>query len=243
MEGLQFNLWDYKSDVKNVDTVQEQYIELFSGLCKTGWEYTIKLKPGYVPFALSTPRRIPLPLMKKVKKELQRMENMGVISRVDKRTNWCSGMVVVPKSDGSLRICVDLTKLNESVLYENHPLPCVDQTLGQLTGAKIFSKIDSNSSFWQASLSEESKPFTTFITLFGRFQFERLLFGISSAPEFYQKHMAETLEGIEGVICHMDDVLVHGKDQNLHDAHLEAVLQKLKETGITLNAENSRETK
>ena len=171
------------------------------------------------------------------------MENMGVISRVDKRTNWCSGMVVVPKNDGSLRICVDLTKLNESVLYENHPLPCVDQTLGQLTGAKIFSKIDSNSSFWQASLSEESKPFTTFITLFGRFQFERLLFGISSAPEFYQKHMAETLEGIEGVICHMDDVLVHGKDQNLHDAHLEAVLQKLKETGITLNAENSRETK
>jgi hypothetical protein len=57
LEGLQFNLWDYKSDVKNVDTVQEQYSELFSGLCKTGWEYTIKLKPGYVPFALSTPRR------------------------------------------------------------------------------------------------------------------------------------------------------------------------------------------
>jgi hypothetical protein len=66
--------------------------------------------------------------MEKAKKELQRMENMGVISRVDKPTNWCSGMVVVPKSDGSVRICVDLTKLNESVLRENHPLPCVDQT-------------------------------------------------------------------------------------------------------------------
>ena len=188
-----------KSDVKNVDTVQEQYSELFSGSGKTDWEYTIKLKPGNVPFALSTPRRVPLPLMEKVKKELQRMENMGVISRVDKPTNWCSGMVVVPKSDGSVRICVDLTKLNESVLRENHPLPCVDQTLGQLTGAKIFSKIDSNSSFWQASLSEESKPLTTFITPFGRFQFERLPFGISSAPEFYQKRMSETLEGIEGV--------------------------------------------
>jgi hypothetical protein len=73
-----------KSDVKNVDTVQEQYSELFSGLGKTNWEYTIKLKPGYVPFALSTPRRVPLPLMEKVKKEFQRMENMGVISRVDK---------------------------------------------------------------------------------------------------------------------------------------------------------------
>ena len=88
-------LW-LKSDVKNVDTVQEQYSELFSVLGKAEWEYTIKLKPGYVPFALSTPRRVPLPLMEKVKKEFQRMENMGVISRVDKPTNWCSGMVVVP---------------------------------------------------------------------------------------------------------------------------------------------------
>ena len=145
---------------------------------------------------------------------------MGAISRVDKPTNWCSGMVVVPKSDGSVRICVDLTKLNESVLCENHQLPCVDQTLGQLTGAKIFSKIDSNSSFWQASLSEESKPFTTFISPFGRFQFERLPFGISSAPEFYQKRMAETLEGIEGVICHMDDVLVHGKGIKIYMMHI-----------------------
>jgi hypothetical protein len=206
-----------KSDVKNVDTVQEQYSELFSGSGKTDWEYIIKLKPGYVPFALSTPRSVPLPLIEKVKKELQRMENMGVISRVDKPTNWCSGMVVVAKSDGGVRICVDLTKLNESVLRQNHPLPCIDQTLGQLTGAKIFSKIDSNSSFWQASLSEESKPFTTFITPFGRFQFEGLPFRISSAPEFYQKRMSETLEGIDGIVCHMYDVLVHDNDQNLHD--------------------------
>ena len=135
--------------------------------------------------------------MEKVKKELQRMENMSVFPRVDKPTNWCTGMVVVPKSDGSVRICVDLTKLNESILRENHPLPCVDQTLGQLTGAKIFSKIDSNSSFWQASLFEESKSLTTFITPFGRLQFERLPFENSSAPEFYQKRMLETLEGIE----------------------------------------------
>jgi hypothetical protein len=66
-----------KSDVKNVDTVQEQYSELFSGLGKTDWEYTIKLKPGYVPFALSTPRRVPLPLMEKMKKELSKNGKYG----------------------------------------------------------------------------------------------------------------------------------------------------------------------
>ena len=66
-----------KSDVKNVDTVQEQYSELFSGLGKTDWEYIIKLKPGYVPFALSTPRRVPLPLMEKIKKELSKNGKYG----------------------------------------------------------------------------------------------------------------------------------------------------------------------
>ena len=57
------------------------------------------------------------------------MEEMGVRSRVDEHTEWCAGMVVVPKQNGQVRICVDLTKLNESVLRENHPLPCVDHTL------------------------------------------------------------------------------------------------------------------
>jgi hypothetical protein len=70
-----------------------------------------------------------------------------------------------------------------------------------------------------------------------KLEFESMPFWISSAPEIYQKRMSETLEGIEGVVCHMDDVFVHGMNQNLLDTRLEAVLQKLKETGITLNAE------
>ena len=68
------------------------------------------------------------------------MESMGVISKVDVPTPWCAGMVLVPKKDGSVRICVDLKPLNTAVLREVHPLPRVDDTLAQLTGAKVFSK-------------------------------------------------------------------------------------------------------
>ena len=57
-------------------------------------------------------------------------------------------MVVVPKKSGTIRICVDLKPLNESVLQEVHPLPKMDETLAQLSGAKIFSKLDANSGFW-----------------------------------------------------------------------------------------------
>ena len=87
--------------------------------------------------------------MKPVKEELERMEKMGVISRISEPTDWCAGIVVVPKANGKVRICVDLTHLNNSICRERHPLPAVEQTMAQLAGAKIFSKLDANSGFWQ----------------------------------------------------------------------------------------------
>ena len=100
-----------------------------------------------------TPRRVAIPLMKSVKQELERMEELGVISRVSEPTEWCAGMVVVPKPNGQVQISVDLTKLNQSVCRERHLLPAVEQTLAQLDGAKVFSKLDANSGFWQIPLS------------------------------------------------------------------------------------------
>ena len=119
-------------------------------------------------------------------------------------------MVVVPKRNGDVRICVDLTKLNQSVCRERHPLPVVEQTLAQLTGSQVFSKLDTNSGFWQIPLSAESSLLTTFLTPFGRYCFHRLPFGITSAPEHFQRRMSVILDGMDVVVCLMDDVLVYG---------------------------------
>ena len=100
-------------------------------------------------------------------------------------------MVVVPKANGKVRICVDLTNLRESILREFHPLPSVDHTLAQQSVATVLSKLDANSGFWQIGLSPESAKLTTFITPFGRFCFNRLPFGISSAPEHFQKRISQ----------------------------------------------------
>ena len=185
--------------------------------------------------ALFTPRHVPLPLRPKVAEELERMEKAGVISKVSEPTPWCAGMVVVPKKSGSVRICVDLKPLNQSVLREVHPLPKVDETLAQLAGAKIFSKLDANSGFWQIPLSQSSRLLTTFITPMGRYCFNKLPFGISSAPEHFQRRMSELLTGLQGVLCQMDDILIFGKDQSEHDQRLEAVLRRIEDAGATLN--------
>ena len=124
---------------------------------------------------------------------------LGVVAKVTEPIEWCAGMVVVPKADGKVRICVDLTRLNESVRRERHPLPAVDQILAQLSGAKIYTKLDANSGFWQIPLSPESALLTTFITPFGRFCFHRLPFGITSGPEHFQCRMSEILNGREGL--------------------------------------------
>ena len=221
-----------------VDTSpKDQYPSLFQGLGKLEGDYQIELRDDAQPFAQATPRRVAIPLLKNVQLELNRMEKIGVITKVNQPTEWCAGMVVVPKANGRVRICVDLTKLNESVKRERHPLPVVDQTLAQLAGAKLFTKLDANSGFWQIPLDPASSLLTTFITPFGRYRFNRLPFGISSAPEHFQRRMSEALAGLAGTVCMMDDILIHGASREEHDQRLETVLQRLANLGMTLNAE------
>jgi len=111
----------------------------------------------------------------RVQVELKRMEDMGVISKVTEPTPWCAGLVVAPKAQpGKICLCVDLTHLNKWLCRERHILPAVDHTLAMLAGAKVFTKLDATSGFWQIPLSEESQLLTTFITPFGRYALNRL---------------------------------------------------------------------
>ena len=224
-----------KVDSIQPGNVQQSFPKLFQGLGTLKGDYQIQLKPDAKPYALYTARNVPIPLRGKVKQELERMEKLGVISKMDKPTLWCAGMVVVPKKSGDVRICVDLKPLNESVLRETHPLPGVDETLAQLTGATVMSKLDANSGFWQIPLAKESRELTTFITPFGRYCFNKLPFGISSAPEHFQKRMSTVLDGLVGVLCLMDDILIFGKDQKEHDVRLTTVLERIQAAGVTLN--------
>ncbi|GBM36855.1 hypothetical protein AVEN_82842-1 [Araneus ventricosus] len=106
-----------------------------------------------------------------------------VSTPVLKSTEWCAPVVIVPKSDVNVRICVNMLELYKNVMRELHPLPKAEYTLNLSVGEKMFSKLDTNSGFWQIPLDNKSSYLTTFITLFGRLRFQRLPFGISSAPE------------------------------------------------------------
>ena len=85
--------------------------------------YDAVLSDNAQPYVETAPRRIPIPLAPKVKPQLDRMVELGVIRPVKEPTDWCAGIVVVPKKDGGVRICVDLTHLNPSIKRERLQLP------------------------------------------------------------------------------------------------------------------------
>lgn len=213
---------------------------LFQGLGTLMCEYKVELKDGATPYAINTPRRIPLPLWQAAKEELEKMKKLGVITEVHHATDWCAPMVVVPKKNpNQVRICVDLSKLNKSVKRRYYPIQPVDITLAQISGATVYSKLDANYGFWQVKLDEQSQDLTTFLTPFGRFKFLKLPFGISSAPEVFQECVNKTLSGQRNATAHMDDIVVWGKNQEEHDLVLEEVLKKLEKAGFTLNKEKT----
>lgn len=201
--------------------------------------YVIKLKTDAKPFSLTTPRRVPVPLLSK-NKELARMEQMHIISKVGEPTKWCAGMVGVPKANNKVWICVDLTRLNERNLGEFQPLPCVDQTPAQLADEEVFSKLDANSGFWQIGLSPELSNLANPIMPFGWFCFNRLAFGVSLESENFQTRISQVLEGTEGSLCQMDNILVFSKSFKEHNEHLKETLYKLQEANLTLNKEKCK---
>ena len=148
------------------------------------------------------------------------MESDGIIEPVTVTTDWCAPMVPVIKANSSVRICVDLQKLNQAVVRERLILPNLEDISPKLVGSKVFSKLDASSGFYQLLLHPQSSHLTTFITPFGRYKFDHVPFGISSASEIYQCKMSELLTGLEGVEVIIDDILIFGRTVEEHNARL-----------------------
>ena len=200
--------------------------------------YQIKLHiDESVPPVAQPHCRVPFHVRQQLEEQLKRDEELRVVERIEGPTPWVSPIVVAPKpkSPGKVRVCVDMRQANQAIKRECHVTPTIKEIIGDLNSAKVFRKLDLNQGYNQLELAPESQYITTFGTHLGLMRYKRLNFGISSAAEIFQNVIRETLEGIPGALNISDDILVFGKTQSGHDQSLEAVFQRLKERGLTLN--------
>ena len=121
------------------------------------------------------------------------------------------------------------------MLRESFSLSRIEEPLVKLQGSTVFFKMNSNSGFWKNELDPNLRKYTTFITPFGQFQFKKMPFGISAAPEFFQGQVSKILQDLQGVVCMMDDNLVYGKDMREHNERLQQVMRRVRYAGMTLN--------
>ena len=127
--------------------------------------------------------------------------------------------------------------LNQVLLVEEYPLPTPEELFSTLAGGKIFSKLDLSQAYLQLPVEKESKKYLTINTHQGLYVYNRLPFGVASAPAIFQKLMDTVLQGVPGVTCYIDDILVSSADEDSHLLTLKEVFSRLEKHGFRLKLE------
>ena len=183
------------------------------------------------------PRPVPFAIKDAISQELNRLEKQGTISPVT-HSQWATPIVPVPKKDGKFRLCGDYkVTVNQVLMVEEYPLPTPDELFTTLAGGKVFSKLDLSQAYLQLPVDKESKQYLTINTHQGLYEYNRLPFGVASAPAIFQKLMDTVLQGVSGVICYIDDILVSSADEDSHLRALEEVCNRLEKHGFRLKLE------
>ena len=134
-------------------------------------------------------------------------------------TEWVSAPAIVkkPSAKNGIRLCIDSRPLNTALKRSEYPIPTVDHLLTEISDAKVFSLADIKSAFWHIPLDKESSLLTTFSTPLGRMKWNRMPFGISVAPEEFQRRIDGNLED-DGVKAIADDILIWGDGETIEEA-------------------------
>lgn len=221
-----------------LETLLQQHQKLFSKEAGPITPFTATLHvPTDATPRFYKPRPVPFAIKDAISRELTHLEQQGIISPVA-HSKWAAPIVPVPKKDGKFRICGDYkVTVNQALAVEEYPLPAPEELFATLAGGKVFSKLDLSQAYLQLPMDESSKEFLTINTHQGLYVYNRLPFGVASAPAIFQKLMDMVLQGISGVACYIDDILISSVSEETHLKILTEVFTHLEKHGFHLKKE------
>ncbi|EGT45549.1 hypothetical protein CAEBREN_25839 [Caenorhabditis brenneri] len=222
-------------------SLEQEYPQVFhAGLGKcTKLKAEIRLKPDAKP-VFRKARPVPYATLAAVSDELDRLTTQGVLAPVD-HSSWAAPIVIVKKKNGSIRMCADYsTGLNDSIEQHRHPLPTAEDIFTIINGGKFFTQIDLAEAYLQIELDDQSKNLLSINTHKGIYQFQRLPFGVKSAPGIFQQVMDQLVNGIEGVSAYLDDIIITGGTIEEHNIRLKKVMCRINEFGMRMKLEKCK---
>jgi hypothetical protein len=189
-------------------------------------EFAIELIPGTTPIS-RRPYRMPPNELAKLKKQLQDLLTKGLIR--PSSSEWGCPTLFMKKKDNSLHMCVDYRPLNAVTIKNKYPLPRIDILFDQLFKAKVFSKIDLRSGYYQIKIRPQDIPKTAFSTRYGLYEYLVMSFGLTNVPAYFMYLMNSVFmpELDKFVIVFIDDILVYSENEKDHAEHLRIVLTRL----------------
>ena len=206
-------------------------------------EATLVLKPGATP-QYRPARPVPYNLLDTVEQELNQWEKMDIIKKVkvDETTpKYATPLVVVPKPNGKVRLCGDFkVSLNPHLIVDEHPLPKTEDILATIGPVEYVSVIDLSQAYLQLPLDKESQDLCVLNTHRGLYRMKRLPYGVASAPAIFQREMDHLFQGMEGVKCLLDDLIIAGRTKEEALSRLQKVLRIIKTTGLRLKKEKCK---
>ena len=190
------------------------------------------IETGYHPPIRSRPYRVPHAQKEATEEHIDDMLHRNVIQ--PSVSPWASPVVLVPKSDGSSRFCVDFRKVNKITKKDSYPLPLISESLEALGGAKFFSSLDLVLGYWQVEIDPVSREKTAFVTHAGLYEYTTMPFGFGNAPGTFQRLMECVLRGLhwQTALIYLDDVLVYSHSFEDHVHHLRLIFGRFREAGL-----------
>ena len=167
-----------------------------------------------------------------VQRELKEMLAEGIIE--PSTSEWAAPIILVPKKDRYLRLCVDYRQLNGVTQSDAYPMPWVDKLVDRLGGTKLITTLDLACGYWQVPVTEADRHKTAFTTQFGLHQFRVMPFGLQGAPATFQRMMDRPIDGCGAfTAAYLDDLVIHSNTWKEHLHHIKSIFMHLRAAGLT----------
>ena len=185
------------------------------------------------------PYRLPYSSHEFLRNEIKILLEQNII--VPSKSPWAAPVVLVPKGDGTKRLCIDYRKLNLVTQADPYPIPRIEELIDGIGDAKWTTALDLTKGYWQVPMEKSSQEKTAFVTPWGKYELTTMPFGLVAAPSTFQRLMDQIFHDThQYAVAYLDDIIVHSQTWDEHIYHLREVFTRLQQAGLKIKEKKCR---